>query len=67
MVTESSSPSPPQESQMGVSGYKAIPPPAGPLWILGDVFIRKYYTVLDRDSDREGFGRAKYPPQFNFL
>jgi cathepsin D len=43
------------ECQLGIQGMSIGIPG---IWILGDPFLRKYYTVFDRDQDRVGFALA---------
>ncbi|KAJ2513173.1 aspartic proteinase precursor [Coemansia sp. RSA 2049] len=43
-----------------ISGFMGmdIPAPLGPIWIIGDVFLRKFYSVYDLGKNRVGFAKA---------
>lgn len=46
-----------------ISGFMGmdIEEPVGPMWILGDLFIRKYYSIFDYGNLRMGFAEAVQP------
>jgi cathepsin D len=43
------------QCQLGIEGVNA----GVPIWILGDPFLRKFYTVWDAEQNRVGFATAK--------
>ena len=42
-----------------------VPAPRGPIFVFGEFFLRKYYTVFDRDQKVLGFSHANHDKTIN--
>ncbi len=49
------------ECLFGMTGID-VPAPAGPLWIMGDIFIRKFYSVFHLPSSAHPKGAVAFAP-----
>ena len=48
-----------QVQETCVSGFKGSNSPNDLLWVLGDIFLSKYYLVYDDGNKRVGFAPVK--------
>jgi hypothetical protein len=42
-----------------------VPAPRGPLFVFGELFLRKFYTVFDRDENIVGFSISNHDKKYN--
>jgi len=42
-----------------ISSFTGLDIPGGPIWIVGDSFLRKWYTVYDLEKNAVGFAKSK--------
>ena len=46
------------QAPMCISSMAGMDIPGNPLWILGDPFIGRWYSVFDVENERVGFARS---------